>query len=148
MPSTLASWRGARGVMRGAHMATGRRAPRQLANVEGICLLEDSLGTDGWQVCWILDLSAYGMGIMFRHRQEAELLNRTISVDVPSAHDDADRAPLVGLIKNALMVEPGLIRVGIEFIGETTGEQALAAVLGALAEADATDNMVLLRVTP
>ncbi len=128
-------------------MATGRRAPRQLANVEGICLLEDELATDGWQVCWILDLSAYGIGIMFRHRQEADLLNRTISVEVPSA-TDSSRVPLHGQIKNALMVEPGLVRVGIEFVGETTGEQALAAVLSALAEADASDNMVLLRVTP
>jgi hypothetical protein len=128
-------------------MATGRRAPRQLANVEGICLLEDEQAADGWQVCWILDLSALGMGIMFRHSHEADLMGRRISVEVPSARE-ADRVPLEGEIKNALMLEPGLMRVGIEFIGETTGEQALAAVLGALAEADATDNMVLLRVTP
>ena len=66
-------------------MATGRRAPRQLANVEGICLLEDELAPDGWQVCWILDLSALGMGLMFRHQHEAELLGRTIAVEVPSA---------------------------------------------------------------
>ena len=128
-------------------MATGRRAPRQLANVEGICLLEDELAPDGWQVCWILDLSALGMGLMFRHQHEAELIGRTIAVEVPSAKDST-RVPLEGEIKNALMIEPGLVRVGIEFTGETTGEQALAAVLSALAEADASDNMVLLRVTP
>ena len=98
-------------------MATGRRAPRQLANVEGICLLEDELAPDGWQVCWILDLSALGMGLMFRHQHEAELLGRTIAVEVPSAKDSA-RVPLEGEIKNALMIEPGLVRVGIEFTGE------------------------------
>jgi hypothetical protein len=128
-------------------MATGRRAPRQLANVEGICLLEDALAPDGWQVCWILDLSSLGMGIMFRHQHEADLLGRRIAVDVPAANDST-RCPLEGEVKNALLVEPGLVRVGIEFIGETTGEQALAAVLSALAEAEASDNMVLLRVTP
>jgi hypothetical protein len=128
-------------------MPTGRRAPRQLANVEGICLLEDELSSDGWQVCWILDLSSLGIGIMFRHQQEAELIGRKIAVEVPSA-DDSVRVPLEGEIKNALMIEPGLVRVGVEFIGETTGEQALAAVLSALADAEASDDMVLLRVTP
>jgi hypothetical protein len=128
-------------------MGAGRRAPRQLANVEGICLLEDERETGGWQVCWILDLSSLGIGIMFRREQEAELVGRKISVEVPSASESV-RVPLEGEIKNALLVEPGLIRVGIEFIGETTGEQALAAVLSALAEAEASDDMVLLRVTP
>jgi hypothetical protein len=125
----------------------GRRAPRTLANVEGICLLEDELGNSGWQLCWILDLSSLGIGIMFRHEQEADLMGRRISVEVPSA-DDSVRSPLEGEIKNALLIEPGLVRVGIEFVGETTGEQALAAVLSALADAEASDDMVLLRVTP
>jgi hypothetical protein len=127
-------------------MGPRRRVPRLPANLQGRCLLDDEVTTVGWRECWVLDISTVGIGITFRHRRASELTGRSISVEVPSA-GDSNKVPLVGQIKNALMIQPGLVRVGIEFVGSATAEHAIAAVLSALNEANDSGTMLLLRMT-
>jgi len=135
-----------RGVHKGGSaMGPQRRVPRQLANLRGMCLVEEELATVGWRECWILDISTLGMGITFRHRRVSELTGRSISVEVPSASDSA-RVRLEGKIKNAQLIQPGVVRVGIEFVGTSTAEQALATVLSALTEMNPSDTMLVLRM--
>jgi hypothetical protein len=127
-------------------MGPRRRVPRLPANVQGLCLLEDERATVGWRECWILDVSSVGMGITFRHRRASELTGRSICVEVPSAGGPA-RVPLEGQIKNALMIQPGLVRAGIEFVGSATAEHAIAPVLRALNEGNDSGTTLLLRMT-
>ena len=82
----------------------------------------------------------------FRHRRASELTGRSISVEVPSAGDPA-RVQLEGQVKNALMIQPGLVRVGIEFAGSATAEQAIASVLRALNEVNDSGTTLVLRMT-
>jgi hypothetical protein len=127
-------------------MGPRRREPRQPANLLGFCLLEDEVTTVGWRKCWILDVSKVGIGITFRHKRVSELTGRGISIEVPSARDSV-RVPLEGQIKNALMIQPGLVRVGIEFIGSATAEDAITAVLSALNEVNDSGATLLLGMT-
>jgi PilZ domain len=126
-------------------MRPRRRVPRQSADVRAICLLEGEDATVGWRECRILDISTLGIGITFRHRRLSELSGRKVSVEVPSASESVS-VRLEGQIKNAQMIQPGLVRVGIELVAPSTSEQALGTVLSALSEADASDTMLVFRM--
>jgi len=76
---------------------------------------------------------------MFRHRRPSELVGRCLSVEVP-APTDSLTIRLEGQIKNATTISSGTVRVGVEFVGLTEEERAIATVLDALTEADPTPN--------
>jgi hypothetical protein len=110
-----------------------RRVPRQPAGWQGTCLVEDELATVGWRECRVIDISMLGVGITLRHRQESDLIGRNISVELPATNDSVS-VRLEGVVKHAETTQPGTVRLGIEFVGLSEGEQVVATVLSALTE--------------
>ena len=114
-------------------MDTRRRIPRQAAGWTGTCLIEDDTAAAQWRDCWVLDISMLGLGIAFDHRRPFELVDREISVEFPAVGDLVS-VRLEGRIKNIEVMRLGLVQAGIEFVGLSEEEQAIATVLGALTE--------------
>jgi hypothetical protein len=111
-----------------------RRTPRQAAGWTGTCLIEED--PDGrWRDCWVLDISMLGLGIALDHRRPAELIGRSISVEFPAVGDLVS-VRLEGKIKNIDVMRLGLVHAGVEFVGLSQEELAIATVLGALTEID------------
>ena len=116
-------------------MDSYRRVPRQAAGWTGTCLIEEETGAAEWRDCWVLDISMLGLGIAFDHRRPSELTGRGISVQFPAVSDQVS-VRLEGQIKNIDVMRLGLVQAGIEFIGLSQEEQAIATVLGALTEVE------------
>jgi hypothetical protein len=116
-------------------MEQRRRVPRQSSGWKGSCLIEGESTTVGWRDCKVVDISMLGLGVMFRHRRPSELIGRCISVEVPASADSLS-IRLEGQVKNAAMTRSGTVRVGVEFVGLTQEELALAIALGALTAAN------------
>jgi hypothetical protein len=76
-----------------------------------------------------------GLAVTFRHRRPSELFGRCLSVEVPASADSLS-IRLEGRMKNAHTTDASTVRVGVEFIGLTPEEHAIAVVLGALTESD------------
>ncbi len=114
-------------------MDSYRRAPRQAAGWTGSCLIEDDTATAQWRDCWVLDISMLGLGIAFDHRRPSELTGRAISVQFPAVSDQVS-IRLEGKINNIDVMRLGLVQAGIEFVGLSQEELAIATVLGALTE--------------
>jgi hypothetical protein len=114
-----------------------RRASRQATGWSGTCLIGDDLQTEGWRDCSVLDISPFGLGITLAdcHFPGAELVGRHVAVAFPAVSDWVS-IRLDGEIKNAALIRPGLIRAGIEFIGLSDAERAIATVLGVLTAID------------
>ncbi len=114
-------------------MDSDRRVQRQAAGWTGTCLIEEDSGTAQWRDCWVLDISMLGLGIAFDHRHPSELEGRRISVQFPAVSDQVS-VQLEGQIKNIDVMRLGLVQAGIEFVGLSQEELAIATVLGALTE--------------
>ena len=98
-------------------MGLRRRVLRQELHLRGLFGLEDEPNAIGWRDCQVLDLSEVGVGITLHDLRSSELIGHTISAEVPSAHNDRHSLRTKGEIKNVLMLEPGVVRAGIEFDG-------------------------------
>jgi hypothetical protein len=116
-------------------MDSYRRVQRQAAGWTGTCLIEEDAATAQWRDCWVLDISMLGLGIAFDHRRPDELTGRSISVQFPAVSDQVS-VQLEGRIKNIEVMRLGLVSAGIEFVGLTQEELAIATVLGALTEVE------------
>ena len=118
-------------------MLERRRASRQASGWSGTCLIEDDLQTEGWRDCSVLDISPFGLGITLADCRSsgAELVGHNVAVAFPAVSDWVS-IRLDGEIKNAALIRPGLIRAGIEFIGLSEAERAIATVLGVLTAID------------
>lgn len=114
-------------------MDTRRRIPRQAAGWTGSCLIDEDRGAAQWRDCWVLDISMLGLGVAFDHRRPFELVGRDVSVEFPAVGDLVS-VRLEGKIKNIEVMRLGLVQAGIEFVGLSEEEQAIATVLGALTE--------------
>jgi hypothetical protein len=114
-------------------MDTRRRIPRQAAGWTGTCLIENDVPVAQWRDCWVLDISMLGLGIALDHRRPFELVDREIAVEFPAVGDLVS-VRLEGRIKNIEVMRLGLVQAGIEFVGLSEEEQAIATVLGALTE--------------
>jgi hypothetical protein len=112
-----------------------RRIQRQAAGWTGTCLIEEDAATAQWRDCWVLDISMLGLGIAFDHRHPSELAGRGISVQFPAVSDRVS-VQLEGQIKNIDVMRLGLVQAGIEFVGLSQEELAIATVLGALTEVE------------
>ncbi len=123
-----------RGHRREVHrMDSRRRIPRQAAGWAGTCLIEEDQDSARWRDCWVLDISMLGLGIALDHRHPSELLGRDISVEFPAVGDWVS-VRLEGRIANIDVMRLGLVHAGIEFVGLSQEELAIATVLGALTE--------------
>ena len=117
-----------------------RRVPRQKAGWRGLFLLEDEAPVTAWRDCEVLDISMLGIGLTIVDLRDNELVGRNICVEFPAVADSVS-VRLDGIIRNARRVDDLLVRVGIEFIGMSTVEQAIATVLGALMEVDGPEAL-------
>jgi hypothetical protein len=118
-----------------------RRAPRHEAGWKGICLMDDDVPVTDWRECDVLDISLLGLALAVADHRVDELIGRHISVEFPAVSDSVSVC-LDGIIRNALRINTELVRLGIEFIGMSTVEQAIATVLGALIEIDGPEALL------
>jgi hypothetical protein len=114
-----------------------RLASRQASGWSGTCLIEDGLHTTGWRECSVLDISPFGLGITLAddHSDVPELIGRNVAVEFPAVSDWVS-IRLEGAIRNAALIRPGIVRAGVEFVGLSEAEQAIATVLGVLTAID------------
>jgi hypothetical protein len=109
-----------------------RQAVRQAAGWTGCCLIEDELATVGWRECFVLDISARGLGISVRHQRPSELKGKGIAVEMPALSDSVS-VRLEGEIRYAVAAdEADVVRIGIELFGLSQEEQVITTVLSAL----------------
>ena len=118
-------------------MLERRRTPRQTSGWSGTCLIENELHDEVWRECAVLDISPFGLGITLRddHARPSELVGRSVAVEFPRVSDWVS-IRVEGEIKNATLVRTGLIRAGVEFVGLSEAERAIATVLGVLTAID------------
>jgi hypothetical protein len=111
-------------------MENRRRTDRQQAGWVGSCKLAGEPFAE-WSDCRVIDISMLGVGITFDHPEPSDLPGRLISVNLP-ADAGSINVRLEGEIKNAAPTMGGGVRVGIEFVGLSETERAIAAVLSAM----------------
>jgi hypothetical protein len=124
-------------------METRRRVPRHDAGWTGICLIEDDVPVTDWRECDVLDISMLGLALAVADHRVDDLIGRNISVEFPAVSDSVSVC-LDGIIRNARRIDARLVRLGVEFVGMSTVEQAIATVLGALIEIDGPASLVKL----
>jgi hypothetical protein len=109
-----------------------RRALRQAAGWTGCCLIENELATVGWRECFVLDISARGLGISVCHQRPSELKGKGIAVEMPALSDSVS-VRLEGEIRYAVAGDDtDIVRIGIELFGLSQEEQVITTVLSAL----------------
>jgi hypothetical protein len=103
-----------------------RRAERQAALWMGRCQVEGE-SSDLWRECAIFDVSSLGLGIDLRHSGAPDLLGRRITVllELGPSFD----LTVAGEVRNTNSGADGILRAGIEFVGLTSAERAIANLL-------------------
>lgn len=104
-----------------------RRVQRKPTTWAGVCHIDGDSPSE-WRDCEVIDFSVLGFGLTFQHPRPEELLNRKAVVDV-SGISNTVKARLRGEIRNAARTLEGDVRVGIELVGLSRAEQAIATVL-------------------
>jgi hypothetical protein len=114
-----------------------RRTSRQASGWNGTCLVENEMQTEVWRECAVLDISPFGLGITLRDADSSrsELIGRGVTVEFPAVSDWVS-IRVEGKIRNAVLIRPGLVRAGVEFVGLSEAERAIATVLGVLTAID------------
>jgi hypothetical protein len=110
-----------------------RRVPRQIASWDGYCHIEGE-PADQRRECSVLDISELGVGILIRHPHGSELIARRISVETPTLGESVN-VQLDGEVRNAVPMDDGSVRLGIEFAGLTELEQSVFKALGVPSDA-------------
>ena len=80
-------------------------------------------------------LSVLGSRCRDARPSRSELIGRSVTVEFPAVSDWVS-IRVEGEIKNAVLIRPGLIRAGVEFVGLSEAERAIATVLGVLTAID------------
>jgi hypothetical protein len=108
-----------------------RRVPRQMAGlVVHFGVVGDSV--DKPRACRVLDISEFGVGILFPQPRGSELIGgRHVSLETPK-HGASVNIPLEGEVRYAVPAGSGSVRLGIEFVGLTELEQSVVRALGVL----------------
>jgi hypothetical protein len=90
-----------------------------------------------WRECAVLDISPFGLGMTLRDvdSSRSELIGRGVTVEFPAVSDWVS-IRVEGKIRNAVLIRPGLVRAGVEFVGLSEAERAIATVLGVLTAID------------
>ena len=122
-------------------MEMRRRVPRQEAGWKGICLIEDEVPVTDWRECDVLDISLLGLGLAIADHRVDELVGRNMSVQFPAVSGSVSVC-LDGVVRNARRIDDRTVRLGIEFVGMSMVEQAIATVLGALIEIDGPEALL------
>jgi hypothetical protein len=104
-----------------------RRVPRRPAGLAGFCYIEGEEPAR-WRDCEVIDISVLGLGVTFHHPQPWELIGRRITVDAVTGEDSVT-IRLDGEIRNAAPTLEGDVRIGLEFVGRTKGDDAVTALL-------------------
>ena len=104
-----------------------RRVPRRPAGLAGFCYIEGEEPAR-WRDCEVIDISVLGLGVTFHHPQPWELIGRRITVDAVTGEDSVT-IRLDGEIRNAAPTLEGDVRIGLEFVGRTEGDDAVTALL-------------------
>ena len=93
--------------------------------------------TEVWRECAVLDISPFGLGITLGDDDSSqfELVGRRVAVEFPAVSDWVS-IRVEGRIRNAVLIRPGLVRAGVEFVGLSEAERAIATVLGVLTAID------------
>ena len=115
-----------------------RRVSRQATSWAAFCHIEGE-SPSGWRDCEVIDISSLGLGVTFHHPQPWELVGRRISVDAPAIGSSINLR-LEGEIRNAAPAMEDGVRVGIEFVGLTPAEEAIAAVLSGMSNRELGDT--------
>lgn len=118
-------------------MLERRRTSRQASGWHGTCLIENEMHSEVWRECAVLDISPFGLGITLRDvdSSQSELVGRGVAVKFPAVSDWVS-IRVEGKIRNAVLIRPGLVRAGVEFVGLSEAERAIATVLGVLTAID------------
>lgn len=118
-------------------MLERRRTARQASGWSGTCLIENEALGDVWRESAVLDISPFGLGITLRDMDswQSELVGRDVAVEFPAVSDWVS-IRVEGKIRNAALIRPGLVRAGVEFVGLSEAEHAIATVLGVLTAID------------
>jgi hypothetical protein len=114
-----------------------RRAARQVSGWSGTYLLESELQNEACRDCSVLNISPFGLAITLRDdsSRPSDLVGRKVAIEFPAVSDWVS-IRVEGEIKNAALIGPGLIRAGVEFVGLSEAERAIATVLGVLTAID------------
>jgi hypothetical protein len=110
-----------------------RRVPRQVAGWVGSCHI-DGEPPEEWRPCRVLDVSELGLGAVIEHPLGTALVGRRIAVETPTMGVSVN-VQLEGEVKNAIPLDNGSVRIGIEFGGLTELEHSLVKALGVLSDA-------------
>jgi hypothetical protein len=82
----------------------------------------------------VVDISEFGVAIVLHHPRCSELIGRHIAVETPTFGASVN-VQLDGEVRNAVPMDDGSIRLGIEFSGLTELEQSVFKALGVLSDA-------------
>jgi hypothetical protein len=107
-----------------------RRVPRRLASWVGYCHV-DGEPVEQRRECRVLDISEFGVGILFHHPQGSELIGRHVSVETPTFGTSVN-VQLDGTVRKAVLKDDGSVRLGIEFARLTELETSVFKALGVL----------------
>ena len=94
-------------------MTQRRQVPRQTAGWDATCSIEGQSAVAP-RACRVIDISMLGLGMTLRHPAPSELLGRRISVDVLAVGNSVS-IRLEGVVKNAVAISEGAVRVGVAF---------------------------------
>lgn len=111
-------------------MESRPRGPHHVAGWTGSCHIDDKPVDKEWE-CRVLDTSELGLAILLRHPLGVQLIGRRMSVESPTASTSVI-IWLEGDVRNAVQVDDGAVRLGIEFVGLTELEQTVVRALGIL----------------
>jgi PilZ domain len=107
-----------------------RRVPRQIANWVGSCHIEGE-PAEAPRPCRVLDVSELGLGIVIDHPRGSALVGRHVAVETPPMGTSVN-IRLEGEVRNAVALDAGSVRLGIEFDGLVELEQSVLNALSFL----------------
>ena len=111
-------------------MEVRRRVPRQIASWIGSCHIEGE-SAEELRPCRVLDVSELGLGIVIDHPLGSGLIGRHVSVETPPMGTSVN-IRLEGEVRNAIALDSGSVRLGIEFDGLAELEQSVLNALSVL----------------
>jgi hypothetical protein len=101
-----------------------RRVPRRITSWVGYCHIRGE-PVEQRREC---------VGIVLHHPRGSELIGRHVAVETPTFGASVN-VQLDGEVRNAVLMDDGSIRLGIEFAGLTELEQSVFKALGVLSDA-------------
>ena len=118
-------------------MLERRPAAHRPSGWSGTCCIGDESPLGHWRDCAVGDISPSGLSLTVRDDRvrPSQLVGSTVTVEFPRTSDWVS-IRVEGLIRSAALVQTGLIRAAIDFVGLSEPERAIATVLGVLTTID------------